>query len=321
MLVLGIQGSPRKKGNTHLLLGSFLEEARRLDCRVELIEVADKNIHGCTGCGSCEETGKCVIDDDMQKVYPLLWEADVIVLATPMFFYSAPAQAKALIDRSQALWSRKYVRHLKDPGRPWRSGYLLALGATKGENLFVGMSLTAKYLFDAVGAADKGSLTFRKIEAAGEVKDHPTALVDAANRAALLIEPLRHRKKVLFVCRENRCRSQMAAAFAQQLYGDKLEVKCAGNEPAEEINEVMVAVMEEKGIDMAYRKPRSFDSVVASWSPDVVVSMGCDVVCPVFPEADIADWGLPDPAGSSVDFMRKIRDDIQVKVKDFFKTI
>ncbi len=321
MFVLGIQGSPRKKGNTRLLLASFLEEAERLGCEVERLEVAEKNIHGCTGCGYCENEGYCIIEDDMTAVYPLLWQSDLIVLATPIFFYSAPAQAKALIDRSQALWSRKYVQQLKDPGRRWRLGYMLALGATKGENLFTGMSLTAKYFFDAVGANYKGKLTFRQIEKAGEIKDHASAFQQAKEHASLLIEPLRGRKKLLFACGENRCRSQMAAAFAQQLGGDRIEAKSAGNTPAEAVDDVMIKVMEEKGLDLAFRTPKAFDAVIESWTPDLVISMGCDVVCPVFPGAKTADWGLPDPAGKPIGFMRTVRDDIEAKVAELVRTI
>ena len=72
---------------------------------------------------------------------------------------------------------------------------------------------------------------------------------------------------------------------------------------------------------MGYRIPKSFDSVVASWSPDCVISMGCDVSCPLFPGASFADWELPDPAGESMDIMRKVRDDIEARVKHFVESI
>ena len=117
MLVLGLQGSPRKKGNTQYLLKSFLNEAENLGARTHIIEVAKKNITPCKGCGFCEKKGYCVIEDDDMKpeIYPLLRSTDVIVVATPIFFYSVTAQLKALIDRSQALWSRKYKLKLTDP--------------------------------------------------------------------------------------------------------------------------------------------------------------------------------------------------------------
>ena len=164
MFILGLQGSPRIKGNTSILLSSFLTEAERLGARVKHIDVAKMDISPCQECGICEEKGFCPIDDDMQAIYPLFRQADIIVMASPVFFYGPTAQMKAVIDRTQALWARKYVHKLIDPGRKWRQGFLLSLGATKGKNLFNGISLTARYFFDAVGASFEGTLTYRQIE-------------------------------------------------------------------------------------------------------------------------------------------------------------
>ncbi len=82
-----------------------------------------------------------------KKIYPEIWDSDLIILATPMFFYGPTAQVKALIDRSQALWTRKYVKGLEDPGRKHRKGLFMGVGATKGKNLFDGSKLIAKYFF------------------------------------------------------------------------------------------------------------------------------------------------------------------------------
>ena len=125
----------------------------------------------------------------MQEIYPLLRQADIIVMATPIFFYGPTAQMKALIDRSQALWARKYAHRLTDPGRKWRRGFLLALGATKGKNLFEGVNLTAKYFFDAVGASFEGSIAYKQIEGSGDIKKHPTALSDTKEKARALVAP------------------------------------------------------------------------------------------------------------------------------------
>jgi len=96
----------------------------------------------------------------MQKVYPLLDWAEVIFLASPIFFYGVTAQAKALIDRSQAHWSRRLLektpeeRQLRNRGR----GYLITVGATRGKNLFEGAILTAKYFFDALDMSYEGGI-------------------------------------------------------------------------------------------------------------------------------------------------------------------
>jgi len=314
MFVLGLQGSPRVKGNTNILLTTFLSEAERLGARTEDLDVAKKNITPCQECGVCEDKGFCPIDDDMQEIYPLIRRADLIVMATPIFFYGPTAQMKALIDRSQALWARKYIHRLTDPGRKWRQGFLLALGATKGKNLFEGVSLTAKYFFDAVGASFDGSLTYNQIEGSGDITKHPTALADAKEKARTLVTPILNRKKVLFVCTENACRSQMASAFAQYHAGDRIEAISAGSAPAQEINPIMEEAMREKGIDMAFRKPKSIDDAASPGKPDLIISMGCEDVCPLFPGVPNEEWYLEDPAEKPIDFMRQIRDGIESRV-------
>ncbi len=315
MLVLGLQGSPRIKGNTSLLLFAFLAEAERLGARTHQLDVARMDISPCQECGTCEKKGYCSIDDDMKQVCFLLRRSDIIVMATPIFFYGPTAQMKALIDRTQALWARRYVHRLVDPGQKWRRGILLSLGATKGKNLFEGVSLTAKYFFDAVGATFDGSLTYRQIEASGEIAKHPTAFADAKEKARSLVTPFLKRKKVLFVCTENACRSQMASAFAQYHAGDRLEVDSAGSSPAPGVNPLMAEVMAEKGIDMAFRKPTSIEEAARLGTPDLIISMGCEEACPHFPGVPQQEWNLSDPSGKSIAFMRKIRDEIEDRVE------
>jgi arsenate reductase len=321
MFVLGLQGSPRLKGNTSILLSAFLDEAKRLGAHTQRLHAARQKVAPCQECGNCEKKGSCAIDDDMQQIFSLLRQADIIVIATPVFFYGPTAQLKALIDRSQTLWARKYVHKLVDPGRKWRRGLLLSVGATKGKNLFDGVALTAKYFFDAVGARFDGSLTYRQIEAAGEIARHPTALEDAKAMAKKFVTPMMNRKKVLYVCTENACRSQMASAFTQYHAGDRIEVESGGSAPAQEANPVMVEVMAERGIDMAFREPKTIEDAVRRMKPELVVSMGCEVACPVFPGATNQEWDLQDPSGKPIEFMREVRDDIEQRVKKLISTI
>ncbi len=315
MFVLGIQGSPRKNSNTSILISEFLEEAKELNALTCRLEVTSKNIYPCIECNVCEEKGFCSINDDMNDIYRLFRKADIVVMGTPIFFYGPTAQLKAIIDRSQALWTRKHVHNLTDPGRKWRKGFMLAVGATKGKNLFEGVNLIAKYFFDAIGADYVGYLGYRRVEAKGAIKDHATALQDVRNKAKELIEPLLSRKRVLFLCTENACRSQMAAAFARFFAGDKIDVNSAGSRPADEINSIMVEAMEEKGIDMAHIKPRTIENTIDGWRPDLVVSMGCGDDCPYIPGVAREEWDFPDPAGRPLDFMRRVRDGIEDRVK------
>ncbi len=321
MHVLGLNGSPRKKGNTHFLMSAFLSEAARRGARTRSIRVIDHNIVPCKELIVCEKKGFCPIDDDMKhEIYALLREADIILLASPVFFYNVTAQLKALIDRCQTLWARKYRLKLTDPARKHRKGYLLATGATQGRNLFEGMKLTAQYFFDAVGADFSGSLTYRGIEGPKDMSNHPTVLTDVNAAVEELVSPFKSRKRVLFACRENAGRSQMAGAFTQYLAGDRFDVITGGSQPAESVNPTMATAMQEKGIDMAFRRPKSIEMALENGTPDFIVTMGCGESCPMVPGAQRLDWNLPDPHGQSLEFIRGVRDDIEKRVREFVKS-
>lgn len=102
--VLIISSSPRKGGNSDILCDQFAKGALESGHRVEKIRVAEKNIGYCRACYACKNSGKCVIDDDMAEVLQKMIDADVIVFASPVYFYSVDAQLKALIDRTVARW-------------------------------------------------------------------------------------------------------------------------------------------------------------------------------------------------------------------------
>lgn len=319
-LVLAIQGSPRKGGNAQRLLDAFLEGVRRNGgAKVEVLHVGDLAIGPCQGCRFCEEKGYCRLSDEMDRVYGLLREADLVVCSTPVFFYGVPAQLKALIDRSQALWARRYILGLRDPKSPWRKGFTLAVGATKGKNLFVGIELTMKYFFDAVGAAPEGLLGFRQVDKPGEIALHPSALDEARQKGKELWEPMARRRRVLFVCRENACRSQMAEAFLQFYGGNRYDVLSAGEEPAGEVNPKAVEAMAERGIDLTFRRPKRLEDVADQGPFDLVVTMGCEVACPAIPAKRVVDWDLEDPKGKPMEVFRRVRDHIDQRVKELME--
>ena len=322
MLVLGFQGSPRKKGNTSFLLKNFMQAVEKLGAQTRIIEVTQKNIIPCKEYVVCERKGYCPIDDDVKtEIYPLIRQAEVVVLATPIFFFNMSSQLKALVDRCQLFWARKYKLKLTDPAKKTKRGFLLAVGASKGKSLFEGLQLTAKYFFDAIDAGFEGSLTYREIEGPKDMAKHPKVLADIEKAVADLIGPLLNRKKILFACRENACRSQMAGAFAQYLAGDKFEVINGGSAPADQVDPDMVKAMHEKGIDMAYRVPQSIESAISDTTPDFIVTMGCGEECPYVPGAQMLDWDLPDPAGKPPELMRQVRDEIENNVKNLVKEL
>jgi arsenate reductase len=119
---------------------------------------------------------------------------------------------------------------------------------------------------------------------------------------------------VLFVCVHNAGRSQMAAALLAHLAGDRIEVRSAGTEPAEQINPAAIAALAELGIDITAAAPRVLteDAVQSS---DVVITMGCGDTCPYFPGVSYRDWNLKDPAGQPLATVRAIRDDIAKRVQ------
>ncbi len=191
-LVLGLYGSPRKGGNTELLLDEALTGAADAGVRTEAIRLCGLRVTPCTECLSCFNTGACVIDDDMQGLYPRLLEAEAVILASPIFFYGITAWAKAVVDRCQALWARKYVLH--DPllqGEKKRKGFFLSVGGTKGQRMFDGATLTVKYFFDAFNAAYAGELLFRGVDACGDIAKTPDALSQARAAGRNLAQDLR----------------------------------------------------------------------------------------------------------------------------------
>ena len=178
--VLGLFGSPRREGNTDLLLEEMLKGAEEAGAQIERIVITELKFSPCIECHGCDETGECVLDDDMAKVYPKLLEAGWIILASPIFFYGVTAWTKALIDRVQSLWVRKYRLKLapEDQERR-RKGFFISVGATRGEKLFDGALLTVKYFFDALGLEFAGQLLFKGVEGKGDIRSHPTALREA----------------------------------------------------------------------------------------------------------------------------------------------
>jgi multimeric flavodoxin WrbA len=188
MLLLAIYGSPRRNGNTDLMMDSFLDGASSVaDFELQKIYIRDLSISGCQSCGYCDEHGVCVQQDDMHKVYPFFDTAERIVIASPIYFYGLSGQAKLLVDRSQATFMRKYKRkangHASGPPAG-RKGFFLCAGATRGKRLFDGTILTVKYFFDAIGVEYAGEECFRGIDEKGAIRRHPMAL-DECRKAGI----------------------------------------------------------------------------------------------------------------------------------------
>jgi len=313
-LVLGLMGSPRRGGNSEIMLEYFLKSFRE-EAFIEVIRVGGIEVGPCQGCRFCEERGFCRISDRMDKLYELFREADLIVVSSPIFFYSVPSQLKAIIDRSQALWARRYRFNLRDPKSPWRKGIALCVGATRGKNLFLGVELTFRYFFDAIGASFEGVMGYREADKKGDILRQKNALEELESRGKAFVEYFKQKKRVLFVCRGNSGRSQMAEAFLQYHGGDLFEAYSAGSSPRDKVLPEVTEVMAEKGLDLFFRKPKEIDSVLKYGPFDLLVTMGCEEVCPVVEAKRTLSWNLEDPEGKPISAVREIRDKIEEEVK------
>ena len=217
MLVVGLQGSPRRKGNSRFLLETFLNAAASFGAETRLIEVDRADIRPCKEYTVCEKRGTCPIDDDLpREIYGLIRRADLVVAATPVFFYNMTAQLKALIDRCQTFWARKYRLRWRDPRLKTKKGYLLSVAATRGNNLFDAIHLTMQYFCDAIDADYAGHLTYRGIEGPKDMARHATVHTDVQRAVAELMRPLADRRRLLVVGSSGAGAAQMARTGQRQ---------------------------------------------------------------------------------------------------------
>ena len=119
--------------------------------------------------------------------------------------------------------------------------------------------------------------------------------------------------EILFLCVHNAGRSQMAAAFARKIGQGRIVVHSAGSAPGESLNPAVVEAMRERGLDISDEVPTKLTEAMGL-SADVIVTMGCGDACPVYLGKRYVDWELVDPAGRSVEEVRAIRDDIEIRV-------
>ncbi len=167
--VLILSGSPRKGGNSDILCDEFMKGALESGHQVEKIRVAEKSVGFCRACYACRDSGKCVIKDDMAAILEKMIDCDVMVLASPIYFYSIDAQLKAVIDRSVARWTE-----VKD-----KEFYYIVTAADEEKQAAQTTLDCFRGYADCVGGAKEmgviyGMGTYEK----GEIIGHP-AMIDA----------------------------------------------------------------------------------------------------------------------------------------------
>ena len=187
MKIIVFQGSPRREGNTNILLGETLNGAGSGN-EVTLFTLNDMNIRPCQNCGGCDETGSCVQTDDMDDVYPAIRAADRIIVASPIFFFGLSAQTKIMIDRCQAFWCEKYLlKKMIPPGPYGRKGLLLLVGGMKKDTGIQCAGATATAFFRSVSVPEHDTLSYLSVDSKGAILNHPSALKDAYEAGAKLV--------------------------------------------------------------------------------------------------------------------------------------
>ena len=178
-LVLAIASSPRKNGNSEILLDACLEGVAEVGMSYEKIRICDLKIAPCLNCGQCETSGVCVIDDEMQMLHRKFSESDILIVSSPVFFMGLPAQLKAAVDRCQAIWVRKYLLRRRMPNLDRRRALFLQVGGMEEKKVFEGGLRSITAFFATLDYEFFGKLLLNDIDAKGAVESHPTALAEA----------------------------------------------------------------------------------------------------------------------------------------------
>lgn len=181
VVVLGILGSPRKRGNTAILLETFLEGAREAGAETIMLDAA-ANISGCNSCNACQDTGVCVLNDDMSRVYGSIQRAEVIVLGTPLYFSGMSSQLKAVIDRCQCLWQNAR----RGNGLRGKRGYLLSVGAMENAN-FRNVISEVRSFCKGVGITYEGEITVPGVESEGDIRSRTEILALARQMGRMAV--------------------------------------------------------------------------------------------------------------------------------------
>jgi len=178
-IIAAIYGSPRRDGNTAVLMDRFLEGVRQragqigVDTDIKKIYTADLEISSCRECGNCSRTGECIIDDDMQDIYQTLIDADFIAVASPVFFTSVSGYLKALIDRCQRFWVLKYEHNkiIKKPGR----GIFIGTSGSGSETIFNCPRKVIHSFFDVLFVDYEADFLFKNIDRKGDIFKNKSA--------------------------------------------------------------------------------------------------------------------------------------------------
>ena len=180
--IIGLLGSPLPEGNTAQLLDRALKGAEDAGCEVEKIVVVNLDFQACQEMMFCKEHETCILDDDMQAMYPKLREMDGLIVATPVMTMGIPGKLKSFIDRFQVFFMAKYVRKkplISKEKKKERKGLFICISGMNIPEVFVGAKLTVKAFFDIIDCQYSDELLISDMDTIKDIQAQP-ALLEAA---------------------------------------------------------------------------------------------------------------------------------------------
>ncbi|HOV22514.1 MAG TPA: flavodoxin family protein [Candidatus Ratteibacteria bacterium] len=174
MYVLGICGSPRRHGNSELLLDMFLKHVEKEEIKTKKFILNQMRFVACQECENVRNDGRCKIEDDMQKIYPEVENADVIVVASPIFFGSLSAQTKMMIDRFQCQYLA--INFFKTYKPKNKKGYFICVEASERNDFIENAKSIIKNFFVTIGAKYSGEIICKGVDKKSEVKEKKECL-------------------------------------------------------------------------------------------------------------------------------------------------
>lgn len=181
--VLGISGSPHRHGNTETLLDAFLQGAHDAGGVVEKVILKDLNYQSCRGCNLCHRTGECVVQDDAISLFERILAADCVAIASPIYTMGITAEVKALIDRGQYLWARKFVLktlYFSDEHIRRHKGIFISTAGQNWDHVFDGAFPMMTAIFNGTGFEYYDNIIANNMDEYKGIKNHPSAMKKAA---------------------------------------------------------------------------------------------------------------------------------------------
>jgi len=187
--VIGILGSPLSDSNTAKLLDRALKGAEDAGCTVEKIELSNLDFQSCNEMFFCKDHDTCIMDDDMQMLYPKFKEMDCLILATPVMTMGIPGKLKSMIDRFQVFFMAKYIRKkpfIPKERREGRKGLFICISGMKIPEVFVGVKLTIRAFFDIIDCQYTDELLINDMDTIQDITAHPDLLEAAYQKGYTL---------------------------------------------------------------------------------------------------------------------------------------